>query len=115
MRFTVLIAAAGMLLATGSASAGDAAAGETRFKQLCATCHGPTGKGDGPAAPGLNPKPRDMSDAAWQSSVDDEYLTNIIQKGGAAIGKSPMMTPFGHALNAQQMKDVIAYIRKLDD
>jgi mono/diheme cytochrome c family protein len=115
MRVLSLLACVALVTATGQVSAGDAAAGETRFKQLCGTCHGPTGKGDGPAAPGLNPKPRDMSDAAWQSSVDDEYLTNIIQKGGAAIGKSPMMTPFGHALNAQQMKDVIAYIRKLDD
>lgn len=115
MRMFPLLASAVLIMAASQASAGDAAAGEVRFKQLCGTCHGPAGKGDGPAAPGLNPKPRDMSDAEWQASVDDDYLINIIQKGGVAVGKSPMMTPFGHALNAQQMKDVIAYIRTLDD
>ena len=115
MRLISVLAASALMLSVGYVQAGDAAAGETRFKQLCATCHGPTGKGDGPAAPGLNPKPRNMNDAEWQASVDDDYLANIIKKGGPAVGKSPMMTPFGHALNEQQLKDVIAYIRKLDD
>ncbi len=115
MRLLSILCATGMLVTmTGQAVAGDAAAGETRFKQLCSTCHGPTGKGDGPAAGGLPVKPRNFADAAWQKSVDDTYLATIITKGGAAVGKSPMMTPFGHSLNEQQTQDVIAYIRTLD-
>jgi mono/diheme cytochrome c family protein len=102
-----------LALASAPAAAGDAAAGETRFKQLCATCHGVSGKGDGPAAAALRPKPRDMSDAEWQASVDDAYLADIIKRGGAALGKSPLMTPFP-ALNEQQLKDIIAFIRTLD-
>lgn len=95
--------------------AADAEAGEAKFKQLCAMCHGDTGTGDGPAAAGLNPKPRDMSDPEWQKSVDDERLRTVIADGGAAVGLSPTMTAFGHALKGEDMDNVIAYIRSLDD
>ena len=61
------------------------------FATRCALCHGATGKGDGAAAAGLNPKPRNYSDTAWQSSVTDEQIEKIIVNGGAAVGKSTMM------------------------
>ena len=63
------------------------------FAQVCATCHGIDGKGDGPAAATLNPKPRDYTDAAWQASVTDDDIRTIIVKGGQAVGKSGMMPP----------------------
>jgi len=61
------------------------------FATVCATCHGSTGKGDGPAAANLNPKPRNYTDAAWQASVTDDDLAKTILEGGAGVGKSPMM------------------------
>ena len=61
------------------------------FGQLCATCHGPTGQGDGPAANSLPVKPRNYTDAAWQASVTDDQIKEIIIKGGKAVGKSEMM------------------------
>lgn len=64
---------------------------EQIYKVRCTTCHGPTGKGDGPAAAGLNPKPRDMTSAEWQKSVTDEHIEKIIKGGGPAVGKSPLM------------------------
>lgn len=114
MRPLSLLIAAALAFGAGQASAADAAAGEARFKQLCGTCHGNTGRGDGPAAAGLPVKPRNFADAAWQSSIDDAYLLKVIREGGAAVGKSPMMTPFGHSLDEAQTRDVIAYIRSLD-
>ena len=48
--------------------------------------------GDGVAAAALNPKPRSYADKAWQASVDDSMIAKVIVEGGAAIGKSPMMT-----------------------
>lgn len=98
-----------------SAWAADPEAGEAKFKQLCATCHGETGTGDGPAAAGLNPKPRDMSETAWQEEVTDEHLEKVITEGGPAVGLSPTMTGFGHALKGEDLDNVIAYIRSLDD
>ena len=59
------------------------------FKTRCSTCHGMDGKGNGPAAITLNPKPRNYTDVAWQKSVTDDHIREIIVKGGAALGKSP--------------------------
>jgi mono/diheme cytochrome c family protein len=64
---------------------------QTTFKTLCATCHGVDGRGDGPGAAQLNPKPRDYTDKAWQTSVTDEQIAKTIVLGGAAVGKSTMM------------------------
>lgn len=64
---------------------------ELMFNTLCATCHGADGTGNGPAAASLNPKPRNYTDAAWQASVTDDHLRETILKGGAGVGKSPMM------------------------
>lgn len=108
----VLLTAGGAL--ADPASAADAAAGETKFKQMCSTCHGPTGHGDGPASAALNPSPRDLSDPEWQASVDDEHIRTVITQGGAAVGLSPMMTAFGH-LNDEDVANLVAYIRTLDD
>lgn len=61
------------------------------FKARCVVCHGESGKGDGPAAAALNPKPRDYTDPEWQKSVTDDQLKKTILEGGAAVGKSPIM------------------------
>lgn len=41
--------------------AGTEAEGALVFAESCAGCHGPGGKGDGPAAPGLRPRPADLT------------------------------------------------------
>lgn len=38
--------------------------GHKQYKMNCATCHGDTGKGDGPAV-GSNPKPRNFVEGKW--------------------------------------------------
>jgi len=61
------------------------------FESRCVTCHGPRGAGDGPASAGLTPPPRNFQDPAWQKSVTDTHLEQIVQYGGAAVGRSPAM------------------------
>ena len=63
------------------------------FQQRFVACHGEDGKGDGPGAAALNPKPRNYTDVAWQNSVTDEHIKQTILYGGAAVGKSPNMPP----------------------
>lgn len=63
------------------------------WSSRCFTCHGMTGKGDGPAGAALDPKPRDFSNADWQKSVTDAAIDKIIVEGGAAVGKSVLMPP----------------------
>jgi mono/diheme cytochrome c family protein len=76
-----------------AAESGAAATQEAEqiFATRCATCHGPSGAGDGPGSAGLTPPPRNFQDPAWQASVSDEHITQIVLYGGAAVGRSPMM------------------------
>lgn len=97
-------------------SAGDTAKGKEKYQELCAACHGASGKGDGPAAPALTPKPRDHTDGAYMNKLTDEQVFNIIKSGGAAAGKSPLMPAWGGPppkLSDQQIQDLVAYIRTL--
>jgi cytochrome c553 len=64
---------------------------QRRYTGLCANCHGLDGKANTPSAAQLDPKPRDYTNAAWQASVTDDQLREIILKGGQALGKSPAM------------------------
>ncbi len=61
------------------------------FSSRCAICHGSGGRGDGPAAANLQPKPRDYTSASWQSSVTDKRIYDVIAKGGVAMGMSAIM------------------------
>lgn len=82
----------GSAAAPGGGGGGDAmAAAQQMFGTVCAACHGADGTGSGPAAASLDPKPRNYRDAAWQASVTDEQIKQIIVQGGQAVGKSPMM------------------------
>lgn len=86
---------AGTAGTAGAAAAGGGSPAEQEaralFEGTCAICHGATGAGDGAASANLNPKPRNYTDKAWQASVTDDDLRNIILQGGAAVGKSPTM------------------------
>ena len=104
----------------GVATAGDAAAGKGPFEANCSSCHGLTGKGDGPVGAALNPKPRDFSVGDFKLDTDgdgeagtDADLTNVITKGAGAYGGSPLMAPWGGVLAAGDVENVIAYIRSL--
>jgi mono/diheme cytochrome c family protein len=90
---------------------GNAAEGKKIFTQRCWGCHGLTGHGDGPAANSFEPKPRNLSDGRYVSTVSDERMFRTISEGGAAMGKSPFMPPWKGVLSETDIRDVIAYIR----
>jgi mono/diheme cytochrome c family protein len=66
---------------------------EEIFSTRCMPCHGPQGMGNGPASAALTPPPRNFHDKQWQAAVTDQHIEQIIQYGGAAVGKSPAMPP----------------------
>ncbi len=112
MKYTAILAAV-VLLPTFALAQGSPAKGKELYAKQCAGCHGPAGKGDGPAAAAINPKPVDFTNKAHMTALKDQYLFDLIQKGGPAVGKSPLMTPFGSKLKDGEIQDVIAYIRSL--
>jgi mono/diheme cytochrome c family protein len=90
---------------------GNPAEGKKIFTQRCWGCHGLTGHGDGPAANSFEPKPRNLSDGKYVSTLTDERMFRTISEGGAAMGKSPFMPPWKGVLSETDIRDVIAYIR----
>jgi mono/diheme cytochrome c family protein len=84
--------------------------GKGLYKEYCAQCHGFTGKGDGPAASGLEPKPAIHANIPFENLPMD-YLYNVVNHGGAAIGKSPNMPYWNLTIGQQGVADVIAYLR----
>ena len=88
----------------------DVKRGAKVYKEYCVQCHGPQGKGDGPGAKGLDPKPAVHADLPL-SDYPEDYLYNLIFYGGKSVGKSPNMPDWGLTLPEQSLADVIAYVR----
>jgi mono/diheme cytochrome c family protein len=111
-RLPLMAMTAALCVFSIQAQAADVEAGKAKFQQLCAVCHGASGAGDGPASPGLNPKPRKLGDAEWQASVSEEHLRKVITEGGPAVGLSPLMTA-QKGLTPEELDNIIAFIRSL--
>jgi mono/diheme cytochrome c family protein len=45
--------------------------------------------------------------------LSDEHLFRVIKEGGAAVGKSPLMAPWGGTLGDPQIHDLVAFVRSL--
>jgi len=79
--------------------------GKTKYSIHCATCHGDSGKGDGPVGLKFAP-PTDLTDEYVQDKPDgDIYYT--ITYGGLAI-----MPSYGAAVSNEDRWHIINYIKK---
>ena len=105
--------------------AGDADAGNAKFQALCVSCHGATGKGDGPTGVALaaagQPAPRDFSVGDFKFDTDkdgstgsDADIKNVVTKGALVYGGSPLMAPV-QGLSDTDLDNLIAFIRSLKE
>lgn len=104
--------AASVLFASASAADSDEISslrGRALFETYCVLCHGSAGKGDGRAASLQKVRPSDLT----VSSRSDEYKTQIISNGGAAMSRSEGMPPWKTVLSRQQIADVVVYLRTM--
>src|SRR6266849_9254478 len=86
------------------------------FARRCAVCHGPDGRGNGPAAPSLIPRPRDFTlglfkfkSTARNAPPTDDDLQRVVTKGLAASA----MPPFGDLLTENEIRAVIGQVKRL--
>lgn len=77
------------------------------FTRNCAPCHGKEGKGDGPAAPALTPRPADLTDHDLLAQVNDDELLQLISQGKGA------MPAFRTMLSEEQLQAMVEYVRGL--
>ena len=107
------------LFAAGTAHA-DAAAGKALFvKTNCNSCHGMEGRGDGPVAAALDPKPLDyvVGDFKFDADKDgtagsDADLALVIKNGAQPYGGSAMMMG-NPTLTDADIDLMVVYIRSL--
>jgi mono/diheme cytochrome c family protein len=78
---------------------------------MCSICHGVGGKGDGPSAAGLNPRPADFTNCAVMQKQSDATLFTIIKRGGQGAGRSTVMPAWGDALPDGQIQELVGLVR----
>lgn len=83
------------------------------YGQNCASCHGASGKGDGPLSAGLNPQPAKHADGGYMNALTNEHIFKVVKEGGAAVGKSPMMAPWGSSFSDEEITGLVAFMRGL--
>ncbi|MBX7145139.1 MAG: cytochrome c [Oligoflexia bacterium] len=107
---TIVLAA---LLFIPLTSRADAAKGKTSYDQRCASCHGPTGAGDGPVAASLPPGTvRNLHTGPFKFATDAAKLKELLQKGGAALGLNPLMPPAAGASD-EELGHLVEYVMSL--
>jgi mono/diheme cytochrome c family protein len=80
------------------------------YKANCVPCHGPLGKGDGPSAAMLDPKPRDHSNRTYMDTLSDEQIAATVVQGGAP--RYPNMPSHPH-IKGEDLVAIVAHVRTL--
>ena|SRR5687768_12925779 len=95
-----------VVLASASTFGADAKA---NYDNHCAKCHGPDGKGQ--TRMGKQAGAKDYTDAKVQAEMTDEKAFKSIKEGQKVNGKEAMK-PFGDKLSDDEIKALLAHIRK---
>ncbi len=98
-----------LLLILAGCVGGGGPSGKNVFDANCMTCHGATGKGDGPAATGLNPPPRDFTAGVWKYGGTQAEIEKTIHEG---VPNTAMIAWKG-ALTEEEITAVAAYVKSL--
>jgi mono/diheme cytochrome c family protein len=80
--------------------------GKKIYESACWTCHGLDGRGHGPAADKLNPKPADHTSEKVQRQSDGAIFWKISKGRGE-------MLPMEKSLSKHQRWKIVCYIREL--
>lgn len=81
------------------------------YTEQCRSCHGRDGKGDGPAARFLSPKPRDLTSGEWRHAEGGTIaaIAEVVRSGVDDTGMQPM----GELLTDEETLAVAAYVHEV--
>jgi mono/diheme cytochrome c family protein len=94
---------------------------QRRFGQLlddkyCSRCHNPESTPERVSNfDNLEIKPHAFTEGDTLNKMSDADLVAIINHGGPALNKSPLMPPYGYTLSKTEIQALIAYIRVISD
>jgi cytochrome c553 len=108
MKTTLKFATLTAVLALATAL-GRAAPAAENWENQCTKCHGADGKGQTKVGKKLNLK--DYTDAKVQAEMKDAEMTKAITEGVFVDGKEKMKA-FKEELSADEIKDLVAFVRK---
>jgi mono/diheme cytochrome c family protein len=97
---------AALLMWAPAALAGEAKGGKATYDKLCASCHGPDGKGNPAMAKAMGEKGLNLTTKEVKEAKDDELL-KVITEGK---GKMPAS---GKGLSKAEQKEVLEFVRSL--
>lgn len=80
--------------------------GRLVYQNYCVLCHGSEGKGDGRAAKLHNPPPFNLT----LSGAPRDYISQVVRKGGEAMGRGKGMPPWGDQLTDEQLNDTLNFL-----
>ena len=90
----------------------DAGTGAELFASHCASCHGPSGQGDGPAAAGAKPRPADLTRLA-AGARDPGYLHFRVAEGGAFFPYMSTMPALAGVLDEAEIAAIVAHVHAI--
>jgi cytochrome c6 len=106
MKRIILLAVGMLMVGVVSTQAADV---KENWTKHCVKCHGEDGKGQ--TTMGKKMKIKDYTDAKVQASFKDEEAFKVT-KEGKKEGDKTLMKPFADLLTDQEIKDLVAYVRK---
>ncbi len=89
------------------------AQGKRVFYTNCVWCHSESTPAGPSNRSNVTPTPPLANDGTTLNALSDDFMQNIITLGGSAVGKSPMMPPWGRTLTQEDIKAAIAFIRSI--
>ncbi len=104
----LIVAAGAVLLVSAAAQMARAEDGKALYDKNCVSCHGPAGKGDGPAAKAMKPPPEDF--AVGAKSMSEADIANVLKEGKAGGKAHPS---FAKKLSDEQITAVAGYVKQL--
>src|SRR3990172_3899915 len=104
---------ASLVSAAWAQPAGDPAKGKAIYEQKCLLCHGEKGDGNGPAAPLLDPRPRDFTKGKYKirTSASGRLPTDADLFRIIAEGMPGTSMPGWKVLPEKDRRDLVAYLK----
>ncbi|MDX2033804.1 MAG: c-type cytochrome [Blastocatellia bacterium] len=92
-------------------SADSVARGDQIFQQRCAGCHGKKGDGKGPNSIDILPRPRNLRNADFMTSISDRRLFESIMYGVQGTAMPPWVD---YGLSQKDVGDLVNYLRSFN-